>query len=163
LDREPATETDSATPITSAAYNVPEQFFMSTPDDPLLQAAWEARGHAGARHSGFAVGAALETAEGRIYGGCNIESAAFGLTMCAERVALFKALSDGRRAFRRLAVVTAAAEPAPPCGACRQLLWEYAGNLEIVLANATGSVRVCSLAELFPGPFDASYLPGPPA
>jgi cytidine deaminase len=114
--------------------------------------------HARAAYSGFRVGAALECADGTIVTGCNIENATYGLTVCAERVALWKALSDGRSTFVRLAVVAATERPTPPCGACRQLLWEYCGDIEIVLANLereTGHVR---LADLLPMPFDRSLL-----
>ena len=105
-----------------------------------------------------AVGAALECADGTIVSGCNIENATYGLTVCAERVALWKALSEGRTAFARLAVVADTDRPTPPCGACRQLLWEYCGDVEIVLANLhqeTGRVR---LADLLPMPFDRTLL-----
>ncbi|MGB9612428.1 MAG: cytidine deaminase, partial [Bryobacteraceae bacterium] len=111
-----------------------------------------------ALYSGFRVGAALEDAEGRVWTGCNIENATYGLTVCAERVALLKALSEGARRFRRLAVVTAANTLTPPCGACRQLLWEYAGDLEIVLADTQGGRETLRLSQLLPRPFDASYL-----
>src|ERR671923_1316979 len=106
------------------------------PDDiTLIEAARRAREHAHAAFSGFKVGAALETADGTIITGCNIENATYGLTICAERVAMFKALSDGHRAFTRIAVVADTEAPTPPCGACRQILWEFGGDLEIVLAN----------------------------
>jgi homotetrameric cytidine deaminase len=101
--------------------------------DRLVEEARRARANAVAPYSRFEVGAALSTPDGRIYGGGNVESAAYGLTMCAERVALFRALADGARAFDGLAVVADTAEPTPPCGACRQLLWEYAGDLPIVV------------------------------
>ncbi|MGC8794068.1 MAG: cytidine deaminase [Bryobacteraceae bacterium] len=126
--------------------------------DRLIEAAARARQHACALYSGFRVGAALEDAEGRVWTGCNIENATYGLTVCAERVALLKALSEGARRFRRLAVVTAANTLTPPCGACRQLLWEYAGDLEIVLADTQGGRETLRLSQLLPRPFDASYL-----
>src|SRR6266508_5654917 len=94
----------------------------------LLARAAAAREQALALHSGFKAGAALETSDGRFYTGCNIENASYGLSVCAERVALWKALSEGVREFSRIAVVTNAAIITPPCGACRQLLWEYCGN-----------------------------------
>ena len=99
------------------------------------------RGGARARASrpsrNFKVGAALETADGQIITGCNIENATYGLTICAERVAMFKALSDGHRRFTRIAVVADTEQPTPPCGACRQILWEFGGDLEVLLANLT--------------------------
>ena len=109
----------------------------------LIDAARAARLHAQAHYSGFTVGAALETATGTIVTGCNIENATYGLTICAERVAMFKALSDGHRAFTRIAIVADTESPTPPCGACRQILWEFGGNLEIQLANLPGSVTPC--------------------
>lgn len=124
----------------------------------LIQAAMEARRNAHAPYSHFSVGAALEDTEGRVHTGCNIENATYGLTVCAERVAMFKALSEGARAFRRIAVVTAASQLAPPCGACRQILWEFAGDTEVILANLTGQTETLQLAAIFPRAFDATYL-----
>ena len=114
-----------------------------------------AREHAVARFSGFKVGAALETADGLIITGCNIENATYGLTLCAERVAMFKALSEGHRRFTRVAVVADTASPTPPCGACRQILWEFGGDLEVVLANLDGVNGRYRLRDLLPLPFDA--------
>jgi cytidine deaminase len=128
------------------------------PFDQLVDAARRAREHAVAPFSKFKVGAALETANGVIITGCNVENATYGLTICAERVAMFKALSEGHRAFTRLALVADTDEPTPPCGACRQILWEYGGNLEICLANLKEQKGVYSLKELFPLPFDARLL-----
>jgi len=127
----------------------------------LLEAARRAREHACAPYSGFAVGAALETGEGRIVTGCNVENASYGLSICAERVALFKALSEGHRAFVRLAIVVDAAAPAPPCGACRQVLWEFGGDLEVLTATLAGSRAVYRLRDLLPVPFDAQSLGRP--
>ena len=103
--------------------------------DRLVLAAREARERAVAPYSNFKVGAALEAADGTIITGCNIENASYGLTICAERVAMFKALSDGHRRFTRIAVVADTVDPTPPCGACRQVLWEFGQDLEIVLAG----------------------------
>jgi cytidine deaminase len=134
---------------------------VSLPDfGNLLSAATAARAHAIAPYSGFRVGAALESRDGRIFSGCNVENASFGLTMCAERVALLKALSEGAREFRAIVVVADAATPTPPCGACRQLLWEHAGNLIVVLASTSGTTGEYQLAELLPHPFDARLLKG---
>lgn len=130
--------------------------------DQLLDAARAARLHAHAPYSRFLVGAALETAEGRIVTGCNVENVTFGLTICAERVAVFKAVSEGLRHFLRIAIVADTACPTPPCGACRQILWEFGGDLEIVLANLTAETGRHRLHELLPLPFDARLLSGEP-
>jgi cytidine deaminase len=124
----------------------------------LIAAARKARRRAVAPYSNFKVGAALETADGTIVTGCNIENATYGLTLCAERVAMFKALSDGHRAFRRIAVVADTDAPTPPCGPCRQILWEFGGDLEIVLANLRRETGRYRLADLLPLPFDARLL-----
>ena len=124
----------------------------------LIDAARAAREHAVARFSGFKVGAALETADGTIVTGCNVENATYGLTVCAERVAMFKALSEGHRAFVRVAVVTDTADPTPPCGACRQILWEFGGDLDVVLASLTEEKGTHRLKDLLPLPFDARLL-----
>jgi cytidine deaminase len=131
---------------------------MPFSDDPLIVAAVNTRRHAQAKYSGFVVGAALETRDGRLYSGCNIENVSYGLTLCAERVALVKALSEGAREFARIAVVVDSEKPAPPCGACRQLLWEYCGDIEVVTANLEGMEERRKLSALFPHPFDASFL-----
>ncbi len=120
----------------------------------LIRAAAFARENAHPPYSGFKVGAALEDSGGRIHTGCNIENASYGLTVCAERVALWKAMSEGVRTFRRIAVVTAAGKLTTPCGACRQLLWEFCGNIEIILANLQGEARAIPLQELLPQAFD---------
>lgn len=124
----------------------------------LVTAARLARRNASAPFSKFKVGAALETADGRIVTGCNIENATYGLTMCAERVAMFKALSEGHRRFTRIAVVANAGEPTPPCGACRQILWEYGGDLEVILANLRRETGRYRLSALLPVPFDMRLL-----
>jgi cytidine deaminase len=126
--------------------------------DPLVAAATRARENAFAPYSNFRVGAAVEAEDGTIVTGCNIESASYGLTNCAERVALVKGISDGHRRFRRVAVVTDAAELTPPCGACRQLLWEFAPDAEVVLANLRGERKVYRMIDLLPDAFDASKL-----
>src|SRR3989454_12633392 len=124
----------------------------------LIVAARQARERAVAAFSKFKVGAALETMDGTIVTGCNVENATYGLTICAERVAMFKALSDGHRAFRRLAIVADTEAPTPPCGACRQILWEFGGNLEIRLANLVSTKGTHRLKDLLPLPFDARLL-----
>ncbi len=127
-------------------------------DDPLSRAALAAREQAHAPFSNFRVGAALEDSSGRIHTGCNVENATYGLTICAERVAVFKAISEGAREFRRIAVAADTDVLTPPCGACRQILWEFCGDLEIVLLNPRGARETMRLSELFPRPFDASFL-----
>ena len=126
--------------------------------DPLVEAALAAREHAFAPFSKFKVGAAVLDAGGRIHTGCNVENATYGLTVCAERVAIFKAISEGVRRFQRVAVAADTDNLTPPCGACRQILWEFCGDVEIVLANPRGKVEMMRLKELFPRAFDASYL-----
>jgi cytidine deaminase len=126
--------------------------------DSLVDAARRAREHAVAPYSGFKVGAALETVGGVVITGCNVENATYGLTVCAERVAMFKALSDGHRDFTRIAIVADTDAPTPPCGACRQILWEFGGDLEIVLANLSEEKGVHRLKDLLPLPFDARLL-----
>jgi cytidine deaminase len=124
----------------------------------LVEAARRAREYAVAQFSKFKVGAALETSDGTIVTGCNVENATYGLTICAERVAMFKALSDGHRSFSRIAIVADTDAPTPPCGACRQILWEFGGDLEIVLANLAEEKGVHRLKDLLPLPFDARLL-----
>jgi len=124
----------------------------------LIAAARRARRHARAAYSGFKVGAAIETADGTIVTGCNIENASYGLSMCAERVAMFKAVSEGHRRFRRIAIVADTAKPTPPCGACRQILWELAGDLEVILVNFRRETGRHALSEILPLPFDDRSL-----
>ena len=124
----------------------------------LVELATEARLRALAPFSRFLVGAALETDDGRIITGCNCESASYGLTICAERVAMFKALSEGHRTFTRIAIVADTDAPTPPCGACRQILWEFGGDLQIALANLQKETGRHALKELLPLPFDARLL-----
>ena len=124
----------------------------------LVAAAVEARTRAQAQYSGFKVGAALETVEGFAVTGCNIENATYGLTLCAERVALVKALSEGFQIFTRIAVVADTESPTPPCGSCRQLLWEYCGDIDVVLANPSGVTARHRLSALLPLPFDNRLL-----
>jgi cytidine deaminase len=127
--------------------------------DPLLEAAIRAREHAYAPFSNFKVGAAIEDASGRIHTGCNVENATYGLTVCAERVAVLKAVSEGARKFLRIAVAADTKALTPPCGACRQILWEFCGDIRITLVNLNGETESYSLRDLFPRPFDASFIP----
>lgn len=124
----------------------------------LTETALQARENAHAPFSGFKVGAALEDASGRVHTGCNIENATYGLSVCAERVAVFKAVSEGARAFSRIVVAADTDVLTPPCGACRQILWEFCGDIEIVLLNLQGKTESFRLKDLFPRPFDVSFL-----
>lgn len=126
--------------------------------EALIGAALEARENAYAPFSKFRVGAALEDASGRVHTGCNIENATFGLTMCAERTAIFKAISEGVREFRRIAVAADTDILTPPCGSCRQLIWEFCGDIEVILANPRGKSESLRMKDLFPRAFDASFL-----
>ena len=126
--------------------------------DTLISAAKSARANAHAPFSKFKVGAALRTASGKIFGGCNVENATYGLTVCAERVAIFKAISEGERKFDAIAVVTDTDALTPPCGACRQLIWEFCGDVPVVMSNLQGKVEELRMSQLFPKPFDSSNL-----
>jgi cytidine deaminase len=128
------------------------------PHRELIAQATAARDRAIAHFSHFKVGAALETTDGRIFTGCNIENASFGLTVCAERVALWKALSEGAKTFKAIAVVTAAVELTGICGACRQLLWEYCHDIPVILYSLKGQKKIMTTSELLPHPFDRGDL-----
>ena len=130
----------------------------SANQDALLAAARAARENAVATFSKFRVGAALRAKSGKVYSGCNVENASYGLTICAERVAIFKALSEGERGFDAIAVATDADRLTPPCGACRQIIWEFCGDAEVILGNLKGKVEVHRMSALFPLPFDISNL-----
>lgn len=131
---------------------------MAIISQKLLHAAQHAKTFAQAPYSHFKVGAALLTTSGKIYEGCNVESSSFGLTCCAERVALYKALSEGEKEFTGIAVAADTEEFCSPCGACRQVLWDYAKNLEVILINAAGATRSLHLRELLPEAFDDRLL-----
>ena len=126
--------------------------------DALTESALAARRNAHAPFSHFQVGAALEDDSGRIHTGCNVENATYGLTVCAERVAVFKAISEGARKFTRIAVAADTDVLTPPCGACRQLIWEFCGDVPVILANLKGKTEVMRMRDLFPKPFDSSNL-----
>jgi cytidine deaminase len=126
--------------------------------ETLIAAARQARENAYAPYSNFRVGAAVRAKSGRIYGGCNVENASYGLTCCAERVAIFKAMSEGERGFEAIAVVTDAETLTPPCGACRQIIWEFCGNVPVILADLAGNAERMSAAELLPRAFDSSAI-----
>lgn len=127
-------------------------------DEQLIAAARSARENAHAPFSSFRVGAAVRSKSGRIFAGCNVENASYGLTLCAERVAIFKAISEGEREFDAIAVVTDADTLTPPCGACRQIIWEFCGDVPVILANLHGKIERERSLNLLPRPFDASHL-----
>lgn len=124
----------------------------------MIKRALQARQKAYAPYSNFKVGAALLTSKGKVYTGCNVENATYGLTVCAERVALWKAVSEGEREFLQIVVASEGERPASPCGACRQLLWEFCRDIEVILANTRGFRESHQLADLFPKPFDRNSL-----
>jgi cytidine deaminase len=126
--------------------------------DELTEAALGARENAWAPFSNFRVGAALEDENGRIFTGCNVENATYGLSVCAERVAVLKAISEGARRFRRVAVAADTDVLTPPCGACRQILWEFCGDVDLILVNPRGKTETFHMRDLFPRPFDASFF-----
>jgi cytidine deaminase len=124
----------------------------------LFERAAAARENAHAPFSNFKVGAAVLTETGEIFSGCNVENASYGLTMCAERVAIFKAVSEGARSFQKICIVADTEELTTPCGACRQIIWEFCGDIEIVLTNLHGKTETFQMKELFPRAFDAKFL-----
>lgn len=126
----------------------------------LVHDAERARMQSVAPFSGFLVGAALRTEDGKVYTGCNVESASYGLTVCAERVAIWKALSEGERRFTELAVIADTETLTPPCGTCRQIIWEFCKGATIVLANLHGQSETVSIRDLLPRAFDARFLQG---
>jgi len=121
--------------------------------EPLIQKAIDARQYAYMPYSGFAVGAALLTKGGKVFSGCNVENASYGLTLCAERVALFKAISEGERSFQALAVVADTEKPISPCGACRQVLVEFQPDLTVVMSTLTRKVEITQISALLPNAF----------
>ena len=127
-------------------------------EEALWEAAQRGRSNAHAPFSHFQVGAALETTDGEIITGCNVENATYGLTVCAERVAVFKAISEGARRFRRIAIAADTENLTPPCGACRQILWEFCGDIPVILVNPRGKTETLAMKDLFPRAFDATFL-----
>lgn len=124
----------------------------------LIKGATKARENAVAPFSGFKVGAALLTESGEIFTGCNVENASYGLTMCAERVAIFKAISEGARAFSKICIAANTDDLTTPCGACRQIIWEFCGDIEVILVNLNNKSETFRMRELFPRAFDAKFL-----
>lgn len=133
---------------------------MNPPEslEQLIQLAKEVRQRAHAPYSNFKVGAVLQGSDGRVFTGCNVENATYGLTVCAERVAIFKAVSEGANRFSRIVVVAATRDLTPPCGACRQIIWEFCGDIPVILANLQGKVEHFQMSTLFPYPFDLHFL-----
>jgi cytidine deaminase len=132
---------------------------MVTADDrALLEAAVAAQQRAHCPFSRYPVGAAVRTVQGAVFSGCNVESASFSLTCCAERVAVFKAVSEGHKAIAACAIVTSDGKPAAPCGACRQVLYEFGPEMRIVLGNPSGEIRIMNLADLLPEGFSQEHL-----
>ncbi len=126
--------------------------------EKLIESAGQVREKAYAPFSEFKVGAAVETKEGKIFTGCNIESASYGLTVCAERVAIWKAVSEGEKEFTNIAVVVDTEELTPPCGVCRQIIWEFCGDIPVTFANLKGKVETVQMKELLPRAFDTKFL-----
>ena len=124
----------------------------------LINNTLKERESAKAFFSNFRVGAILVTEDDKLYRGCNIEISSFGLTICAERVAIFKAVSEGEQHFKSIFIASDSEKITTPCGACRQVLWELAGNIEVIMINRNGEYQKANLSELLPLSFDKSYL-----
>ena len=126
--------------------------------EELIESATQVREMAYAPFSKFRVGAAVRTKNGKIYTGCNVESASYGLTVCAERIAIWKAVSEGEREFVRVSVVADTEELTPPCGVCRQIIWEFCGDIPVTFANLKDKVETVQMSELLPRAFDTKFL-----
>lgn len=131
---------------------------MENTPEKLIEAAVKVRENAHAPYSNFKVGAAVETKNGKIFTGCNVENASYGLTICAERVAIFKAISEGETEFTQIAVVADTSELTPPCGACRQIIWEFCGDIPVIFSNLEGVTETLQMKELLPRAFDTKFL-----
>lgn len=131
---------------------------MRITKDKLIKAAIKARENAHAPFSNFKVGATLMTKKGKVFTGCNIENATYGLTICAERTAIFKAISEGEKEFAAIAVVADTEQLTPPCGACRQIIWELCGDIPVIFANLKGESETVAMSELLPRAFDTKFL-----
>ena len=131
---------------------------MNHSTEELVAAAKEARQNSYAPYSEFRVGAAIEMEDGEIYTGCNVESASYGLTVCAERVAIWKAISEGKHNVKNIAVVADTKDLTPPCGVCRQIIWEFGGNVPVTLANLNGGRETVEMKDLLPRAFDTKFL-----
>jgi cytidine deaminase len=137
---------------------VPVKNLMTNTEKELVKTAMNTRERAHAPYSNFKVGAAIQTKDGKIYSGCNIENATYGLTICAERTAIFKAISEGEKEFAEIAVIADTDELTPPCGACRQIIWEFCGDIPVILTNLQGKSEIVQMSELFPRAFDVKFL-----
>ena len=131
---------------------------MRHTEKELIDAAAAVRENAFTPYSNFRVGASVETDDGELVTGCNVESASYGLTVCAERVAIWKGISRGVTKFGRIAVVVDTEEPTPPCGTCRQIIWEFGGNIPVIFANLNGKVETVQMKDLLPRAFDTKFL-----
>jgi cytidine deaminase len=131
---------------------------MSNNLEELIEVGTKAREKAFAPYSKFRVGSAVRTKSGKIFSGCNVESASYGLTVCAERVAIWKAVSEGETDLTEIVVVANTKVLTPPCGVCRQIIWEFCGDVPITLANLDGDVETVSAKELLPRAFDTKFL-----
>ena len=131
---------------------------MEKNEKELIEAAQNVRERAYAPYSNFKVGAAVRTKGGKIYTGCNVESASYGLTVCAERVAIWKAVSEGEKEFTEIAVAADTHELTPPCGVCRQIIWEFCGDIPVIFANLKGDTETVQMSELLPRAFDTKFL-----
>lgn len=131
---------------------------MTETEKELIERATKVRTLAYAPYSNFKVGAAIRTKDGKIYTGCNVESASYGLTVCAERVAIWKAVSEGEKEFAEIAVVADTQELTPPCGVCRQIIWEFCHDIPVIFANLKGDTEVVQMKELLPRAFDTKFL-----
>ena len=131
---------------------------MENNEKELIEAAQNVRERAYAPYSNFKVGAAIRTKGGKIYTGCNVESASYGLTVCAERVAIWKAVSEGEKEFTEIAVAADTHELTPPCGVCRQIIWEFCGDIPVIFANLKGNTETVQMSELLPRAFDTKFL-----
>lgn len=131
---------------------------MNISDKELIEAATNVRENSYAPFSNFRVGSAIETEDGEIIAGCNVESASYGLTVCAERVAIWKAISQGKRKIKHIAVVADTEELTPPCGVCRQIIWEFGGDIPVIMANLKGKSETVQMKDLLPRAFDTKFL-----
>jgi len=124
----------------------------------LIEAATAVRENAYAPFSSFKVGSAIEMEDGEVIDGCNVESASYGLTVCAERVAIWKAISEGKRKIKHIAVVADTEDLTPPCGVCRQIIWEFGGDIPVTMANLKGKTETVQMKDLLPRAFDTKFL-----
>ena len=125
----------------------------------LIRQAQKALEFAHAPYSHFSVGAAVSTDTGKVIKGCNVENSSYGLSMCAERIAIFKAISEGENKFQAVAIVSSNGKLCPPCGACRQVLWDLAGDIDVVMQDENNKIHVFKLSKLLPYAFDQGFLP----